>query len=556
MSLNENQDTDTLHDAHPQERLDEKAEASPALDSPDLTTAENEDDDFPHGIKLALLTLALCLSVFLVCLDSTIIATAIPKITDQFKSLDDVGWYGSSYLLTTAATQLLFGKIYTFLPVKWVYVAAISIFELGSLLCGVAPNSNTLIIGRAIAGLGSAGIISGALIIVAHTVPLAKRPIYTGLVGGTYGIASVAGPLMGGAFTDKVTWRFCFYINLPIGAITLAVVIFLFKMPKRGQIKHEPAPLRERLGQFDPIGTFVFVPAIVSLLLALQWGGSKYAWGSGRIIALFVVFGLLISVFIGIQFWKQDTATIPPRILLKRSIWSSALYAFCVGGAFFILTFYLPIWFQAIRGVTAVHSGIDNLPMILSLVVASLFSGIVITLVGYYTPFMIASSVILAVGCGLISTLKIDSGHTKWIPYQFIAGVGVGLGQQQPMLAAQAVLDLKDIPIGTSIIMFAQTLGGALFISIGQNVFTNKLVSGLISSVPSVSPALVLAAGATSLKNAVPPEFLQDVLVVYNKALVSAFYVAIAMASLSLVGALVVEWKSIKGKKMEMAVGA
>lgn len=112
-------------------------------------------------------------------------------------------------------------------------------------------------------------------------------------------------------------------------------------MPKRGQIKHEPAPLRERLGQFDPIGTFVFVPAIVSLLLALQWGGSKYAWGSGRIIALFVVFGLLISVFIGIQFWKQDTATIPPRILLKRSIWSSALYAFCVGGAFFILTFYV-----------------------------------------------------------------------------------------------------------------------------------------------------------------------------------------------------------------------
>ncbi|KAF8144972.1 MFS multidrug transporter [Mycena galopus ATCC 62051] len=561
MSSNENHgspDVDTLNDAQSTpEKVDEKAEAPQVSDSPDLTTTTGDDDehDYPQGLKLGLLTLALCLSVFLVCLDSTIIATAIPKITDQFHSLDDVGWYGSSYLLTQAATQLLFGKFYTFLPVKWVYVAAISIFEIGSLLCGAAPNSNALIIGRAIAGLGSAGIISGALIIVANTVPLARRPMYTGLVGGTYGIASVAGPLMGGAFTDKVTWRFCFYINLPIGVVTLAVVIFLFKMPKHGRVKQEPATFSQRAAQFDPLGTAVFIPAIVSLLLALQWGGSKYAWKSARIIALFVVFGILISVFIGIQFWKQDAATIPPRILKQRSMWSSCFFAFCMGSAFFILTFYIPIWFQAIRGVTAVHSGIDNLPMILSLVVASLFGGIVITIIGYYAPFMIASSIIFAVGCGLISTLKVDSGHTKWIPFQFIAGIGVGLGQQQPMLAAQAVLDLKDVPIGTSMIMFAQTLGGALFISIGQNVFTNKLVSGLVAKVPGVSPAVVLAAGATSLKDAVPAQFFSDVLLVYNDALVAAFYVAIAMACASLIGSLVVEWKNIKGKKMEMAVG-
>ncbi|KAF8142615.1 major facilitator superfamily domain-containing protein [Mycena galopus ATCC 62051] len=222
--------------------------------------------------------------------------------------LHDVGWYGSSYLLTQAATQLLFGKFYTFLPVKWVYVAAISIFEIGSLLCGAAPNSNALIIGRAIAGLGSAGIISGALIIVANTVPQARRPMYTGLVGGTYGIASVADPLMGGAFTDEVTWRFGFYINLPIGV--------------HGRVKQEPATFSQ----------------------PLQWGGSKYVWKSARIIALFVVFGILISVFIGIQFWKQDTATIPPRILKQRSMWSSCFFAFCMGSAFFILTFYIPLW--------------------------------------------------------------------------------------------------------------------------------------------------------------------------------------------------------------------
>ncbi|KAJ7163944.1 putative efflux pump antibiotic resistance protein [Mycena crocata] len=515
-----------------------------------------EEDDFPHGLKLVLLMLALCLSVFLVALDNTIIATAIPKITDQFKSLDDVGWYGSSYLLATAATQLLFGKLYTFLPIKWVYIAAISLFEIGSVLCGAAPNSEALIVGRAIAGLGSAGIFSGALIIVAHSVPLTKRPLFTGLIGAMYGIASVAGPLMGGAFTDKVTWRWCFYINLPIGGVTLLVMVFLFKMPKSADHKMENISLAERINQFDPWGTLVFIPAIVSLLLALQWGGSKYAWKSGRIIGLFVVFGVLIIVFIGVQIWKQDAATVPPRIFKQRSIWAASWYAVCMGASFFILVFYLPIWFQAIKGVSAVKSGIDNLPMILSLVISSLLAGVIVTISGYYTPFLILSSVFMTVGAGLVSTFQTNTGHAHWIGYQVIFGLGVGFGMQQPVIAAQTVLELTDVPIGTSIVMFAQTLGGALFISVGQNVFTNKLVSGLVSQVPGVSPLLVLSAGATSLKNAVDPQYFSAVLEVYNDALVSAFYVSIAMAGFSLIGSLCMEWKSIKGKNIEMAGGA
>ncbi|KAJ7499709.1 DHA14-like major facilitator, partial [Mycena latifolia] len=541
---------------------DESRGASPtirhsgSLDSPELsekkTHAAEDAVEYPEGLKLTLITLALCLSVFLVALDNTIIATAIPKITDQFQSLDDVGWYGSAYLLTTAAFQLLFGRFYSFLSMKWVYVGAISVFELGSLICGVAPSSKALIIGRAIAGLGSAGIFSGALIIVANSVPLAKRPLFTGLIGAMYGIASVAGPLMGGVFTDKVTWRWCFYINLPIGAVTLLVIIFFFKAPGVHR-KSESMSLMARIDQFDPIGTVIFVPAIVCLLLALQWGGSKYPWSDGRIIALFVLFGVLISGFIGIQIWKQDRATVPPRILKQRSILSGTWFSLCLGSSFFILVYFLPIWFQAIKGVSAVKSGIDNLPMILSLVISSLLAGGIITAVGYYTPFMILSSILMAVGAGLISTFSISTGHAHWIGFQVIYGLGVGFGMQQPIMAAQTVLSLQDIPTGTSLIMFMQTLGGALFVSVGQNVFTNKLATGLASQVPGVNPAIVLSAGATSLRNSIDAQYLPAVLSVYNQALTSAYYVSVAMACLSLAGALAIEWKSIKGKNIEMA---
>ncbi|PVH88509.1 putative HC-toxin efflux carrier [Cadophora sp. DSE1049] len=510
--------------------------------------------EYPTGLKLGLISLALCLSVLLIALDNTIIATAIPKITDQFHSLPDVGWYGSAYLLTTASFQLLFGKFYTFFSIKYVYLIAIGIFEFGSLICGVAPNSTALIVGRAIAGLGSAGIFSGALIIVAYSVPLVKRPMYSGFIGAMYGIASVAGPLLGGVFTDKATWRWCFYINLPIGAITMIVIFFFFKAPHRDAVKSQG--WKEDIKAFDIYGTAVFLPAIITLLLALQWGGTKYPWGNWRIILLFVLFGVLIGAFIAIQFWKQETATIPPKMMKQRSMWAACFFSFTMGSFFLLLVYFLPIWFQAVKGASAVKSGIMNLPMVLSLIIVSILSGVGVTMLGYYAPFMILGTVFGAIGVGLLSTLTPDSGHAKWIGYQCIAGIGIGFGMQQPLIAVQTVLDISLVPIGTSIVIFVQTLGGALFVSIGQNVFSNKLVEGLAKYAPSVDPLSVLRIGATSLQSS--PDLdkadLPGVIMAYNGALTHSFLVAAIMAAFTIIGSGCIEWKSVKGKKIDTAM--
>ncbi|KAK7019548.1 DHA14-like major facilitator [Favolaschia claudopus] len=439
-----------------------ETQENPSIGAQDYANGpRQEEENYPRGAKLAILTIALGLSCFLVALDNTIISTAIPKITDAFNSLQDVGWYGSAYLLTTAGTQLLFGKLYTHFSIKWVYVVSIALFEIGTLLCGAAPSSSIFILGRAVAGVGNAGIFSGALVIIANSVPLAKRPLYTGMIGGMGGIGCVTGPIIGGIITDKLSFRYCFYLSLPLGGITLSLVIFLLKIQHSSTRIVSTTNFFQRLLNFDPFGTLVFIPAITSLLLVLQWGGSKYLWTSAPILGLLIAFIILIAIFTAIQIVAQDRATIPPRILLRRSIWSSSLFAFALGGAFIIVTFYLPIWFQVIHGDSAARSGVNTLPVVIALVAGSVVAGGLITLIGYYAPFMILASILTLVGTGILTSLHLSSTLANWMPFEILCGLGVGFGIQQPMLAAQTVLDLRDIPTGTALVMFSNTLGAS-----------------------------------------------------------------------------------------------
>lgn len=294
----------------------------------------------PKTLKFWLVILSTFVCMFLVALDRTILATAIPRITDEFKSLGDIGWYGSAYMLATAAFQLVFGRIYRFYSLKWTLLITILIFEVGSAICGAAPSSPVFIFGRAVAGVGSAGIMTGCMMTIIPLVPLHKRPMFQALFGIVFGVASVSGPLIGGAFTDRVTWRWCFYLNLPIGAAAFAFLL-TFKFP--AQPKNQLS-LAKQILKLDPVGTLFFVPSVASLLLALEWGGSTYAWGSWRIIVLFVCFAIGAVAFVVVQVLMPESASLPMRVIKIRTVYLGALVMLFLSGAMMLLVYYIPFW--------------------------------------------------------------------------------------------------------------------------------------------------------------------------------------------------------------------
>lgn len=503
------------------------------------------DGPYPSLPKTILIMVSLYVSIFLVALDRTILGPAIPSITNQFNSLADIGWYSSAYMLTSCGFILLYGRIYTYFSTKPAFLAGIFLFEVGSAICGAAQNSLMLIIGRAVAGLGSSGVFTGAILIMMNTVPLHKRPLLQGLFGACFGVASVTGPLLGGAFTEShLSWRWCFYINIPLGAITIVVVVFLLKINER---KPPRKDWKDTVQKMDPLGTILFLPGITCLLLALEWGATDYAWNSPRIIALLTAFATLFTAFVVWQYiTRKTTATVPARILFQRSIGCGCASQFCVGATMLTVSIYMPLWFQAIRGVSPFQSGANSLPLVLSTVFSSILSGGLIQRIGYYTPFMIFGACCMAVGTGLVTTLTTHTQDAQWIGYLIVLGIGVGNSMQHANLAVQAILEKRDIPIGTAMLSLCQTLGGAVFTAVGQNLYIDKFSESL-DRIDGVNVSHVLEQGATDLTKGLPSDIQEQVLVAYNNSLTQGTFLAVLfVACLAVPAACGMEWRSVK----------
>ncbi|KAK5630874.1 hypothetical protein RRF57_006589 [Xylaria bambusicola] len=495
-----------------------------------LVVSSNTKPVHLQSWRLAVVIGSLCLGIFLLGLDQNIIGVAIPRITTEFRALDDVAWYGSAYLLTITAFQPFFGNLYKHFNAKIVYVVSLLIFEVGSIICASAKQSEVLIFGRAFLGLGAAGLLQGALAIIGYVVSLDKVPLFQGVVVSSLGVSVSIGPVLGGVLTERLD------SNVPVGvAVIIAIVFFVHIQASLDQVNHD-LPLKTKLRQMDAVGTVLFIGAIVSLLLVLQWGGQLHPWNSPRIIALLVVFGVLVILFT-LWEWKQgDNAIIPFRIMMKRSIHMGALVLFALGGSSLDYAYYLPIYFQSAQGVSTIQSGVRFISLVLLQIVGLVVVGAIVSEWGYYVPYMILGIVINSIGAGLLTTIGVSTPTVEWAAYMIINGLGIGMAQQLPYTALQAVLEYvirkslyvnrlpADVPIGNgmspsptvdvtlnqnlpyipAISVFSYQLGGALSVGIGQNLLLSRLKTAVPQYTDAVSPQEVIAVGATGLAQIAP----------------------------------------------------
>ncbi|KAI1265451.1 MFS toxin efflux pump [Xylariaceae sp. FL1019] len=508
--------------------------------------ADKNEGDYLRTIELMPVFIAMALAIFILGLDNTIVGTATPTITNEFHSLSDFAWYGSAYRLATASSQFLFSKVYEQFRVKWVLIAAVGVLEIGSIVSAAAPNSAALIVGRAFAGFGSTGILTGVYIAITHSVPPRWRPICNSTVGGVECIAMIVAPVIGGALTTYVTWRWCFWINHPVGGFTILVLVVLFRNPQSQDVPEGSIP--SKLKHLNISALFIFTGSIVSLLLALQWGGATYAWSSARIIALLVVSVVSFGAFLTLEMLRKGRATIPRSVILNRTSGLCVLYAFSSSAAFNVVDYFLPIWFQAIKGASAASSGLMLLPSIIGLSVAAISSGFIVSFFGYYTPLMLVGSTMMAIGFGFLTTFTPTTSEASWIGWQVLFGAGIGFAFPQPFSPIQTTLNRQDIPAGLSAISFAISIGAALFISLSQNIF-NNLLRDWLSSYPGINVESIISYGATDLLKALPTSEREIVISAYNYAVTRTFWACVSVAILGLLAALCMEWRSVKTPK-------
>ncbi|EXL42233.1 hypothetical protein FOCG_15580 [Fusarium oxysporum f. sp. radicis-lycopersici 26381] len=412
-------------------------------------SSERPDAEFPTGIRLWLTILSVVSILVLASTDMNIVATAVPAITDHFHTVSHVGWYSSAFRLCVCAFQFVFGKAYKLFSIKRIFLLSNIISIAGSVLSGAAVSSTMLVVGRAVAGLGSAGLFA----------------------------------------------------------------------------------------------------ALTGLFLALSWAGTMYPWSSGQVIGPLLTFAVLLGVFVLNQVRRGETAALPPRIMKHRCVIAGFIFIFCVNSTGVVLEYYLPTYYQLVRGYTPVKSGYMMLPIIIAATIGSLIHGAGTSAFGYYTPFMLFASFIMPVAAGLITTFNIDTSFEKLIAYTALSGLSYGIGFIGPQTAVQTVLPADDVPLGLSIILFAQSFGPAVSVPIAQVLFTNRLSGNLNGVIPGLNGTNISNSGLSEMVSNVSESAIRDVLVAIDKSLGQTWYLVAGLASVAIVGSLMTEWRSVKEKR-------
>jgi EmrB/QacA subfamily drug resistance transporter len=459
------------------------------------------------------------LGMFLAALDQTIVSTALPTIVGDLGGLNHLSWVVTSYLLASTVSTPLYGKLGDMIGRKPVFLAAILIFLAGSMLAGLSQSMGELIAFRAVQGIGAGGLIVGAQAIIADIVPPRERGRYIGLIGGVFAIASVAGPLLGGFIVDNLSWRWVFYVNMPVGAIAVLIVITRLHL-------HVPS----RRHRLDRAGAALLSAGVAALTLLTTWGGNEYAWSSPTIIGLGIVGVLALAVF---GWWETRAAEpIIPLRLFRSPVFSVAsAMGFTVGMALFGAIVFIPLFLQLVYGASPTSSGLRLLPLMFGLLAASIVSGRIISRVGRYKVFPIVGTALLAVGMYLLSLLGV--GTAPWLAsvYMLVVGIGIGLVMQVLIVVVQNDARPQEMGVATSTATFFRSVGGSFGVAIFGTIFASRLAGQLAQLPRTVTERLGSGVHLNPEQaNHLPPAIHADFLQAFAHALHGVFLFGLVLA--------------------------
>ncbi|KAF7331017.1 Membrane transporter [Mycena venus] len=508
--------------------------------APEKVKKAKEDDEHivPHN-NLPIVFFSLMLTAFLAALDQTIVATALPTMVAQLGGGKDYSWVGSAYLIAGASLCPAYGKLSDIFGRKQVLYPCILIFLVGSALCGAAKSMTWLILARALQGIGGGGIQQLVQIVIGDIVSLEERGTYGSFVGAMWGVAGVIGPLVGGALTDHVSWRWCFWINLPTGGLAAVLLFFSLNLNP-----HHGKPLRDHVREFDFVGLFLFVGGVVCLLLGFSQ--SQNGWDRPATIALLVAGVMTLVLGVGFENWTDRSPVIPPRLFKTRTTGLIFLTVFFHSFAFFAAAYYLPLYFQ-ILGASATKSGVLIIPFSLLSSFTSGLAGYIISKMGDYRPVMWIGYAVMAIGYGLMIMLDERTSLALQIIYPLIAGLGLGALFIPPLIGLQAAMPVKDMATTSTTLGLFRSLGSTIGISVGQAIWSGVLRQRL-SKISGLTLNLSGAAldSARQIESIQPASVRQQVLRAYTKGVSAIWLVNTPIICVCFVAVLFLKKYSLK----------